>query len=118
MGCVAWGRSSAVFPSGGRPAAGRSGGWVQMRRGLPLLGGLVSVIKRRFGGPHNSEAPVEAAGSRSPPRPQAKAAHPAAGGASMPELTSEAVLAALRGVTDPERGGDVVSLGMISGVVV
>ena len=36
----------------------------------------------------------------------------------MNELTSEQVLAALRQVRHPHRGDDVVSLGMISGVVV
>src|SRR5690606_24308403 len=94
-------------------------GMSSMRRSLPLVGGLVSVIKRRFGGPHNREAPPEAAGGHSaPPRPQVQAAQAAAGGPSMREPTTESILDALRGVTDPERGGDVVSLGMISGVVI
>ncbi|MBM3517168.1 MAG: iron-sulfur cluster carrier protein ApbC [Alphaproteobacteria bacterium] len=34
----------------------------------------------------------------------------------MPEVSKEEVLAALTGVNDPERGADVVSLGMISGL--
>jgi ATP-binding protein involved in chromosome partitioning len=34
----------------------------------------------------------------------------------MSDLTQEMILAALRAVKDPERGGDIVSLGMVSGV--
>ena len=36
----------------------------------------------------------------------------------MADLTEDTVLAALRQVSDPDRGGDVVSLGMISGLAV
>ncbi|HTI85834.1 MAG TPA: P-loop NTPase [Alphaproteobacteria bacterium] len=36
----------------------------------------------------------------------------------MPDITRDAVLAALAAVRDEERGGDIVSLGMVSGVVV
>src|SRR3546814_11274481 len=36
----------------------------------------------------------------------------------MARVTQEQVLAALRAVPDPDKGGDVVSLGMISGLVV
>jgi len=35
-----------------------------------------------------------------------------------PTVTRDAVLAALAAVRDDERGGDIVSLGMVSGVVV
>ncbi|MFM2044109.1 MAG: hypothetical protein RLY86_2685, partial [Pseudomonadota bacterium] len=36
----------------------------------------------------------------------------------MSDVTEDRVLAALRGVTDPDRGQDIVSLGMISGLAV
>ncbi|HLT03203.1 MAG TPA: iron-sulfur cluster assembly protein, partial [Geminicoccaceae bacterium] len=36
----------------------------------------------------------------------------------MAQITREQVLAALSGVVDPDRGQDVVALGMVSGIVI
>jgi len=43
---------------------------------------------------------------------------PAAGFSSMTQVSEQQVLDALRRIKDPDRGGDIVSLGMVSGLVV
>ena len=87
-----------------------------MRRGVPLVGGLVSAIKRSFGGAHNAPHEPQAAGADASVAPAPTGSAPRAGGAR--EATSEQILDALRRVVDPNAGRDVVDLGMISGIVV
>jgi len=87
-----------------------------MRRGVPLVGGLVSAIKRSFGGAHNAPHGPQAAGANASVAPAP--AEPAARAAGADQPTSEQILNALRRVVDPDAGRDVVDLGMISGIVV
>ncbi|MFN4090524.1 MAG: iron-sulfur cluster carrier protein ApbC [Alphaproteobacteria bacterium] len=98
-----------------------------MRRGVPLVGGLISAIKRSFGGGDNAPAAAETLGQGSTPgqaanatlapapgdQPASAAATEAAG-----QPTSERILDALRAVVDPDTGRGVVDAGMISGIVV
>ncbi|MET4697862.1 ATP-binding protein involved in chromosome partitioning [Constrictibacter sp. MBR-5] len=87
-----------------------------MRRGLPLVGSLVSAIKRSFGGTHNAPHGPAAGGADASVAPAP--AEPAARTAGADQPTSERILDALRRVIDPDAGRDVVDLGMISGIVV